>query len=119
MNDHSKIIYELSYYDNNILIQEKKEIFNNLKNYLFIFNKYFKYKNKLHNIDKPSFKFDKYEYFSNNGKLHRLNGPAYNNGKYKGYYINGIAKTKIDFKNETSHEICKLCFGFCNQKCFL
>lgn len=82
---------------------------------------------KLHSLNKPASIFylgnnKIYEAYWENGLKHRLDGPSvielFGKETKSLYYINNNLLSRNQFAQQTGHIICKLCYDFCNQKCF-
>ena len=58
-------------------------------------------------------------YLTKTGMQHRLDGHAAIFCYDKYFYIYGIYRNNLEFAKETKHLVCKLCYDFCKQKCFL
>lgn len=97
-------------------------IYLNNSNYLCIcidcFKNPFKIKTYYDNIKKEYFLSDGVykKYINSQGFLSRLDGKASRHGVF---HIDGAAYYPIDFAEETNHLICKKCYNFCKQRCFI
>ena len=62
-----------------------------------------------------NFKFQ----FNNEKNLNNIAGPAFESKKIKKYFINGIQFNESEFGYKTGHLLCKYCYNFCKQSCFI